>query len=128
MVIFKFVKSSIILSMGTVLDDAIRSTIDTARLLNKRSFTIDRCVILVLLYCCSDGMQYRELKSMLAISDGKLIADLTALVQAGLVRKRTELWDNKSLDVYTLDEYGIAEVELCKKFFDAYQKTQGACM
>nr|MDO8084971.1 hypothetical protein [Candidatus Sigynarchaeum springense]MDO8116271.1 hypothetical protein [Candidatus Sigynarchaeota archaeon] len=113
--------------MKSVLDDAIQEMLNAARLLNKKAFTIDRCIILVLLYCCSDGLQYRELKNMLEISDGKLIADLTALVKEALVQKRTELWDNKSLDIYTIDEHGIAEVERCKAFFDACQKIRGGC-
>lgn len=109
------------------LDNAMLRMINDSRQLSKKAFTIDRCIILLLLSCCLDGLQFRELKQLLKISDGKLIADLNTLSDNGWVKKTAEQWDNKLLDVYILSESGSDETAKCENFFGSCLKFKERC-
>jgi hypothetical protein len=113
--------------MMVAFDDSLWQLIHDSHQINKKVFTIDRSVILLLLHCCKDGLQYREIKSLLKISDGKLIADLTTLENGGFVSMRAEKLDNKILDVYTISEKGIVEIKKCREFFSLHVQLQEMC-
>ena len=115
------------MTMTAAIDIAIPRIIDLSRRVNRKVFTIDRCVILLLLNCCKDGLQYREIKNMLPMSDGKLIADLTTLVNGRLLNKSSHQWDNKVLDVYTISDDGVSEMQQWREFFHACEKMLEMC-
>jgi len=57
-----------------------------------------------------DGIQYRELKSTLRLSDGKLIANLNVLRTLGYIGKSKVDVDERKVDVYTLTAKGKSEL------------------
>jgi len=58
-----------------------------------------------------DGIQYRELKAALKISDGKLISNLNKLRELQYVEKFEEVINHKKIDIYILTEDGKKELE-----------------
>jgi hypothetical protein len=115
------------MKMTIAFDDALRQMINDSHQINKKVFTTDRCVILLLLYCCKDGLQYREIKNLLKISDGKLIADLNTLEKEIFISKHFEKLDNKTLDVYIISEKGVSEIKKCREFFTLHVQLQEMC-
>ncbi|MHA1683029.1 MAG: transcriptional regulator [Promethearchaeota archaeon] len=57
------------------------------------------------------GLQYRELRAALKVSDGKLIANLNVLKEMGYLTKSEEQLDRKKLDIYYSTSKGREELE-----------------
>lgn len=70
-----------------------------------------RCLILSLLNYFIDGLQYRELKAALKISDGKLISNLNQLEKFSYIKKSTIKFDNRKLTVYSITNSGKKEMK-----------------
>lgn len=70
-----------------------------------------RCLILSLLNYFTDGIQYRELKAALKISDGKLISNLNQLEKFSYIKKSTIKFDNRKLTVYSITNSGKKEMK-----------------
>jgi DNA-binding MarR family transcriptional regulator len=95
------------------LDDNINlnKMILKSREINSRVFKLIRIIILTLTYYVKDGVQYREFKSFLEISDGKLHSNLKILEQMGYIKKREVSLDQKSLHIYLITKLGKKELE-----------------
>ena len=80
----------------------------TSAKLNKKVVSVIRCNILILLYRYEiDGLEYRELKSLLGLSDGNLISNIRYLLKVQYVEKKTmEVNQNKSIDIYKITPTG----------------------
>lgn len=86
--------------------------------LNSRAISLMRCLILALLAYSIDGLQYREIKAALNISDGKLISNLNILNSMGYLKKTEVELDNKKLDVYSLTNEGRKEMEKIARWME----------
>ena len=92
------------------MNDEIQNLLDISEKLNTKTISLNRCLILGLLSYFADGIQYRELKSALKISDGKLIANLNELKSMDYIKKSEVEVDQKKVDVYFLSEQGRNEL------------------
>jgi DNA-binding MarR family transcriptional regulator len=92
------------------MKDEIQELLDLSEKLNSKTVSVTRCLILGLLVYFADGIQYRELKSALKISDGKLIANLNELRTMGYISKSEVEIDQRKIDVYSLTEKGRNEL------------------
>jgi len=95
---------------GVVVNDDVNRLLETSEILNSQVLSLTRCVILALLAYFVDGVQYRELKASLKISDGKLISNLKLLKKLGYVEKNEVEVDRKKIDVYSLNPKGRNEL------------------
>jgi len=92
------------------LNDNVYLLLDASERLNTRTVSLTRCLILALLSYFVDGVQYRELKTALKLSDGKLIANLNLLRTMGYIRKSEADANQRKIDVYSLTEKGKNEL------------------
>ncbi len=84
--------------------------IENSKKINSKTFNITRCILLTLLGYYRDGLQFRELKSFLDISDGKLQSNLDFLLEMGYIKKiKTDL-DQRSIQIYMIEESGNSEL------------------
>ncbi|MHA1733481.1 MAG: transcriptional regulator [Promethearchaeota archaeon] len=96
------------------MQDEIKDFLDSSRALNSDVFTLTRIQLMVLLNYSFEGVQYRELKAALGISDGNLKANLNKLETLNYIEKNEIEMDNKKLSSYSLTSLGKKEVD---KFF-----------
>lgn len=82
-----------------------------------------RCLILALIaYSVDDGLQYRELKSALNVSDGKLIANLNRLLKMGYIYRQQVRLDRRQLNIFTLTDEGKKELETIMRWIESFQR------
>jgi DNA-binding MarR family transcriptional regulator len=79
--------------------------------LNSRVFKLLRIIILMLTHYIKDGVQYREFKSFLDVSDGKLHSNLNILKEMGYIKEQEITLDQKSLHIYLITELGKKELQ-----------------
>ncbi len=104
------------------MSDNIQILLETSDRLNSKTISLTRCLILTLLSYFVDGVQYRELKAALRISDGKLISNLNQLRKMGYIQKSAVKLEHKKLDVYLLTTEGRKELEKIIKWTDLIKK------
>jgi len=92
------------------MNDDIYLLLNASEKLNSQTVSLTRCLILALLSYFVDGIQFRELKSALTMSDGKLIANLNVLRTLGYIGKSEVYVDKRKLDVYSLTAKGKSEL------------------
>ncbi len=92
------------------VNDDLYFLLTTSEKMNSRTISLTRCQILALLSYFLDGIQYRELKSALKLSDGKLIANLNLLRTMEYIRKSEADVDQRKVDVYSLTAKGKNEL------------------
>jgi len=102
--------------------DSIQTFLQASNRINSRTVSLTRFQILMLLAFFKDGLQYRELKVALKISDGKLISNLNLLVGLKYISKFKAQIDNKELDVYVLTNNGEKELEKMTAWMGFIQK------
>lgn len=95
---------------------AIESILEGYKKINSDVFTLTRIVLLIFISYFKDGLQFRELKNALNISDGKLISNINKLSRMGYIKKEKITLDNKKLDIYLICEKGRKELKKIKKF------------
>jgi len=93
-----------------MMNDNICLLLEQSEKANGSIISLTRCLILTLLAYFIDGIQYRELKTALKISDGKLISNLNKLREFQYIEKFEEEINHKKIDVYTLTENGKKEL------------------
>lgn len=107
------------------MNNDIQALIDNSQKINSKTISVTRCLILTLLSYFADGLQYRELKNALEISDGKLASNLNRLVTMGYLEKSTVKLERKSLSVYSLTKKGKKEVEKIVEWMKKIQRIGG---
>jgi len=100
----------------------MKALFETSKRLNSRAVSLTRCLILVLIGYSIDGLQFRELKAALKISDGKLIANINELLRMNYITKSECELDNKRLDIYELTEDGKKELEKISQWMELVSK------
>jgi len=104
------------------MNDDIYLLLNASEKLNSRVVSLTRCLVLTLLAYFVDGVQYRELKTALKISDGKLISNLNELKIMGYVVKSEAEVDKRKMDVYSLTEKGRNELNKVVEWMRLIQK------
>jgi DNA-binding MarR family transcriptional regulator len=104
------------------VDDEIQQFMETSKKINSRTLSSTRLIILTLLTYFQDGLQFRELKLALGISDGKLFANLALLQKMGYIRKFTVEFDHKTIDVFAITGDGKKEVLLMTSWANMAEK------
>ncbi len=106
-------------------DEIIKEIFEKKNQINSTAFTITRFILLALHSYFIDGLQFRELKVALKISDGNLASNLNYLIKMGYINKNAVEFDNKKLHYYTITEKGKEElkkilnwIELIKKLLE----------
>jgi DNA-binding MarR family transcriptional regulator len=89
-----------------VIDSPVKLILDEARLINDNIFNATRILLLFLHRYFQDGLQFRELQTILEISDGKLNNNLKNLEENGYLEKSIEKIDNKDINVYRITNLG----------------------
>jgi len=107
------------------MSDNIQMLLEASNSINRNTVSFTRCLILALLAYFVDGLQYRELKSALDISDGKLASNLKPLKRLGYIRKEEVKLDRKRLDVYYLTQQGKRELDKITKWTEIVQNVVG---
>lgn len=113
-----------------LINDDVCLLLEKSERVNGSTLSLTRCLILTLLAYFMDGIQYRELKAALKISDGKLISNLNKLRELQFIEKFEEEIDHKKIDVYTLTENGRKELKRIiewMKFIKKVAKEDGKC-
>ena len=107
--------------MKKLAEDEIQKLLDLSDKLSSKTVTLTRCLILGLFYF-ADGIQYRELKSALKMSDGKLIANLNELKNIGDIAKSEVQVDQRTIDIYSLTERGRNELNKIIEWMKTIEK------
>ena len=89
----------------------IKDIIENSKKINSKAFTLTRCILLALMNFNKDGLQFRELKPLLNISDGKLKSNLDFLEEVEYIQKVQILLDRKKLHIYLITEVGESELK-----------------
>ncbi len=92
--------------MNIVSDNIIESLIENSKKINSKAFNLTRCILLFLISFYKDGLQFRELKTFVNISDGKLQSNLDFLLEMGYIKKIKVELDQKRLHIFMINELG----------------------
>ena len=111
--------------MNFTQDELIKEVFEKKNQINSNTFTMTRLSLLALNSYFIDGLQFRELKTALKISDGNLASNLNYLIKMGYINKNNVVLDNKKLHFYTISNNGKDElkkiinwIELIKKLLE----------
>lgn len=88
----------------------VRDLIENSKKINSKAFTLTRCILLAVMNYNKDGLQFRELISLLNISDGKLKSNLDFLGDVGYINKVQIQLDQKKMHIYLITESGEREL------------------
>lgn len=81
--------------------------LNAAKALNSKVFSLPRLELLAILsYYRPDGVEFRELKTSMGMSDGKLLSNVYALMDMGYVISEDVKVENKSLTSYKVTDEG----------------------
>lgn len=97
--------------MNVVSDKIIENVIENSKKINSRAFNLTRCILLTLISFYKDGLQFRELKAFLDISDGKLQSNLDFLLEMGYIKKIKVDLDQKSIHIFMINDLGKNELK-----------------
>ncbi len=92
--------------------NVIKKLIEDSKKINSKVFTLTRYLLLALMSFNLDGLQFRELKTLLDISDGKLKSNLDYLEELGYIKKIEIILDQRKMHIYMITELG--KIELIK--------------
>ena len=101
--------------------DSIKRLFDTSKRVNSKTVSLVRTLILVLIGYSVDGIQYRELRAALKISDGQLTSNLNQLVAMTSLGKQEATLDNRKVDIYVLTEEGKDELDRIGQWMNSVQ-------
>ena len=104
------------------MNDDIRILLENSKKINSKTISLIRFLLLALLAYFVDGLQYREMKAALGISDGKLISNLTRLEVMGYIDKSVTKLERKEISVYSLTSKGKGEVKKIADWLNLIQK------
>jgi DNA-binding MarR family transcriptional regulator len=97
--------------MNSNQDELFKEIFERKNQINSDTFTITRLILLTLNLYFIDGLQFRELKSALKISDGNLASNLNYLIKMGYITKNDVDFDNKKLHYYTISDNGKEDLK-----------------
>ncbi len=95
------------MSTNNILEEIVNGT----KRINSKACTLNRSLLLALCSYFIDGIEYRELKAALNISDGKLSSNLRALIRVNYLKEEETVLDKKRIKYYLITEKGKKELE-----------------
>jgi DNA-binding MarR family transcriptional regulator len=113
--------------MDSEFDRQFETILEFSRKINSNVINLTRSTLLAVICCFKDGLQYRQLKASLNLSDGKLVSNLNKLREMGYLMKTEESLDNKMLDVYTISNTGEEELKKMLAWAQLISKFKEAC-
>ena len=99
------------MSTNQTLDEILKGT----EKINSKACTLNRSLILALCSYFIDGIQFRELKTALNISDGNLSSNLKVLKQFNYLKEEETILDKKKIKYFSITTNGRKEL---KKIMD----------
>ena len=117
--------------MSISSDDRIKMIIQSRKKISAKTFTSTRLVILTILnHYNKIGIQYRELKKALGLSDGNLYSNLSSLIEMGYIKETEIELDNRKMKIYNITRKGKKSIDkimewVCdiKKFMEMEEET-----
>lgn len=106
------------MSTNQILDEIIKGT----EKINSKACTLNRSLLLALCYYFIDGIQFRELKTALNISDGNLSSNLRALIKVDYLKEEEAIMDKKKIKYYSITENGKKELEKILDWIELIKK------
>ena len=89
----------------------MKELVQNSKKINSKAVSLTRCNLLALMKFNKDGLQFRELKAMLNLSDGKLKSNLDFLEEVGYIQKVQIKLDQRKMHIYLLTENGDNELK-----------------
>ena len=89
----------------------VKELIENSKKINSKTFTLTRCILLAVMNYNKDGLQFRELTSLLNITDGKLKSNLDFLEEVGYINKVQIQLDQRKLHIYLITKLGEKELK-----------------
>lgn len=108
--------------MNSNRDQIIEKVIEKKNKINSNAFTLTRLSLLALHSYFLDGLQYRELKTALQISDGNLVSNLNYLIKMGYLIKNNAIFDNRKIHFYIITKSGREELDKIIEWIDSINK------
>lgn len=109
---FKYFHSFIIIvKMMKDQENILRKLIEKSQLINSKVFNLTRYLMLALMSFNRDGFQYRELKTLLNISDGKLKSNLDYLEELEYIKSVQVSFDQRKVHIYMITDLGERELK-----------------
>ncbi len=106
------------MSINQILDKIIKGT----ERINSKACTLNRSLLLALFYYFIDGIQFRELKTALNISDGNLSSNLKVLTKINYLKEEDTILDKKKIKYYTITKNGKKELEKIMNWIELIKK------
>lgn len=102
----------------------IKDIVENSKRIKSKAFNLTRCTLLALMAFNKDGIQYRELKKILDISDGKIKSNLDYLQEVGYIRKIPIRLDRKDMHIYKIEDSGINELKKIIKWVEIIKEVE----
>ncbi len=96
--------------MNVEQENFIKDLVENSKKINSKAISLTRCILLSLMNFNRDGLQFRELKAVLDISDGKLKSNLDFLEGVGYIKKVQIQLDQKKMHIYLITNSGESEL------------------
>jgi len=103
----------------------IRDVVENSKKINSKVFTLTRCILLTLMWFNKDGLQFRELKNILNISDGKLKSNLDFLQDIGFIKRIPIRLDQKDMHIYMIEDSGKNELKKIIRWVENIKEVEG---
>jgi len=111
--------------MSTSCDEELQNIIESRKKIINAAFTSSRVLILTLLQHFKIGIQYRELKNTLNLSDGNLFSNLKNLIDMGYIEEETIQFDTRPLKIYQITSKGEKELSKIMEWIISIKKLIG---
>lgn len=99
--------------------------LEESAFLNARIVSLPRLQVLgVLSVYDRDGMEFRELQAHMGMSDGKLLSNLYALRDLGMIHEEKTHMENKTLTTYRMTDDGRHEWDRTRSWLRAWVGTE----
>lgn len=102
----------------------IRYIVENSKKINSKALTLTRCMLLTLMWFNEDGLPFRELKTILGISDGKLKSNLDFLQEVGYIKKIPIKLDQKDMHIYMVEDSGKNELRKIIKWVEFIKEVE----
>lgn len=106
------------MSTNQILDEIIKGT----ERINSKACTLNRSLLLALCYYFIDGIQFRELKAALNISDGNLSSNLRVLTKVDYLKEEETVLDKKRIKYFSITKNGKKELEKIINWIELIKK------
>jgi len=93
------------------INQILENIIGESEKINSKTFTLTRHILLALFSYFLDGVQFRELKTALKVSDGKLASNLRFLIKNGYIIEDEATLDKKKIKYYSITPEGRREFD-----------------